>query len=69
MSAKDDISIIQVQTYGHINASATLSDSRANPYVVIDPNASGWWATPLDLDTAIWELMFDRKYLVETIII
>jgi len=43
-----------------VKVSGTISDSRANPYNIIDPNLSGWWAAPLDMKTAIWEIMFDR---------
>jgi len=50
-----------------VKASATLSDSRSDPFNVIDPGASGWWATPIGVKQAYWEVQFDRKYLVEQI--
>ena len=40
-----------------------------NAYDVIDPNASGFWAAPLELKTASWTIMFDRQYLIEEITI
>ena len=67
MAAKPDDSISQVQSFGVVKASATLSDSRSDPFNVIDPEASGWWATPIGVKQAYWEVQFDRKYLVEQI--
>lgn len=51
--------------YGEVSASGTVGDSRANPFNVIDPNSSGFWAAPLDVKTAYWEIAFDRQYLIE----
>jgi hypothetical protein len=67
IAAKDDDMIQQVQPYGYVYTSASLSDSRVNPYAPIDPNTTGFWASPVHLDTAIWQLIFDRSYLVEEI--
>jgi len=52
-----------------VKSSAFMSDSRVNPYAPIDPNTSGFWATPIHLDTAFWQLNFDRSYLIEEITI
>jgi hypothetical protein len=41
--------ISEVQPYGFIHVSASLSDSRVDPYSIIDPNSVGWWASPLGL--------------------
>jgi hypothetical protein len=46
-----------------------IGDSRANPDNVIDPNGYGWWAPPLDIAHAYIEVIFERPYLVEKIII
>ena len=48
------------QENGYVKVSATISDSRASPYNVIDPNLSGWWASPLGLKTADFEIKFDK---------
>jgi len=31
----------------------------------VDPNGYGWWAPPLDLRHAWYELIFDRPYMVD----
>ncbi len=67
VAAQEDDLIKQVQPYGYVYSSASLSDSRVNPYAPIDPNTAGFWASPVNLDTAIWQLTFDRSYLVEEI--
>jgi len=50
-----------------IKVSATLGDSRADPYFTTDPNASGWWASPLGEKKADFSIIFDRKYFVQEI--
>jgi len=67
IAGKEHDAVTQIQTYGSIYVSGTLSDSRANPYNVIDPNASGFWAVPFNVKVAIWQIVFDRQYLVEEI--
>ena len=69
IASKEHDAVTQVQTYGSIFASGTISDSRANPYNIIDPNSSGYWAAPLYVKVAIWQINFDRQYLVEEITI
>jgi hypothetical protein len=49
--------------------SATVSDSRANPYNVVDPNGYGWWAPPLDVAHAFYQVLFERSYTVEKLIV
>jgi hypothetical protein len=56
-----------VESYGFVSVSATISDSRANPYSVVDPNGSGFWAPPLEAIHAHYQLLFDRPYTVEKI--
>jgi len=58
-----------VESYGFVTVSNTLSDSRANPYNVVDPNGYGWWAPVLDAAHAFYQVMFERPYTVEKIII
>ena len=69
IASKEHDAVTQVQTYGSIYASGTISDSRANPYNIIDPNSAGFWAAPLYVKVAIWQIVFDRQYLVEEITI
>jgi|APFre7841882793_1041355.scaffolds.fasta_scaffold19748_2 hypothetical protein len=47
IAARDFEDVTNIQTYGSISVSATMSDSRADAYAVIDPNSSGFWAAPL----------------------
>jgi len=47
IGARDFEDVTNIQTYGSISVSATMSDSRADAYAVIDPNSSGFWAAPL----------------------
>jgi len=54
-----------VQSYGSITVSAAIADDRCNAYNVVDPNGYGWWAPPLDLSHAWYELIFDRPYMVD----
>jgi hypothetical protein len=42
--------------YGEVRVSAQISDTRCNPYNVVDPNGYGWWAPPVDLAHAEYEL-------------
>jgi len=65
LTAFENDSISQVQSYGNVRVQATIGDDRANPYNVVDPNGYGWWAPPLDLSHAWYELIFDRPYMVD----
>ena len=67
MTAFENDSISQVQSYGSVRVQATIGDDRATPYNVVDPNGYGWWAPPLDLSHAWYELIFDRPYMVDKI--
>jgi hypothetical protein len=53
--------------YGEVRVSASISDTRCNPYNVVDPNQYGWWAPPVDLAHAEYELQWPRPYTVEKI--
>lgn len=55
--------------YGFASVDATLSDSRCNPFNILDPNGYGWWAPPLDVAHAEYKLLFPKAYTVEKITI
>jgi len=40
----DDNKVTHVESYGYVSVSNSVSDSRSNPYNVVDPNGYGWWA-------------------------
>lgn len=69
LAASEDEKISQVQSYGFVSVSSTIGDDRANPYNVVDPNGYGWWAPPIDVSHAWIQVMFDRPYMVEKIVI
>jgi len=40
-----------------------------DPYSIIDPNSMGWWASSLGVKQALFEIQFDRMYLVQEIVV
>jgi len=69
VAAKEDDKIQRIESYGFVTVSATISDSRSNPYNVVDPNGYGWWAPPLDTAHAFYQVIFERIYTVEKLVI
>lgn len=65
VAAKEDDKIQRIESYGFVTVSASISDSRSNPYNVVDPNGYGWWAPPLDIAHAYYQVIFERFYTVE----
>ncbi len=53
-----------MESYGFVTVSNSISDSRSNPYNVIDPNGYGWWAPPLDAGHGYFQLLWERPYTV-----
>lgn len=69
LAADSDKKIEQFQSYGYVTVSATIADSRANPYNIVDPNGYGWWAPPLDVSHGHYTILFDKTYSLQKIII
>ena len=58
-----------MESYGFVTVSSSLSDTNCNPYSVVDPNGMGFWAPPVDIGHASYELIFERAYTVEKVVI
>jgi hypothetical protein len=69
LAAKDDDKISRFESYGLVTVSSSISDSRSNPYNVVDPNGYGWWAPPLDIGHAYYQVLFERVYTLEKLVI
>jgi len=54
MAKLESDAITRIESYGNVSVSSSLSDSRSNPYNVVDPNGYGWWAPVLNTGHAFY---------------
>ena len=65
VAANSNNAIERVESYvRYIWTSSNSSDSRCNPYNVVDPNGYGWWAPAYDVGHAKFEMHFVHNYTV-----
>lgn len=67
LAAKSDDKIEIISQYGYVKVSGTLGDSRVNPYGPINLKSYDFWAPPLHVPHATYEVLFDRPYTVDKI--
>lgn len=58
-----------IEQYAKIQASSTITDSRADVYNIIDENAVGFWAPPLGIGHATVVLSWPKAYSVNKVLI